>query len=864
MNLPQSKGIREPDGRESVLEFLTALFSENPKGQILIWAKDPASGGKKLSYWGPTPMEVLGRVPTKYLQDWDVYYGIGLSPSDRGPYYRCEAEEIIGIGELWSDFDVAGPGHKESPGKVYPPTFEAIDLILGQGPLPPSFVVCSGGGLQPHWLLDRVWYFKDAEERERAVALIIRWQEHLRSMMQINGWALDSTHDLARVMRLPGTFNHKIKGNPRAVELRPFNVLRRYTLQEIIEAVPASTPARADIFSLSSRAGTEEPNAVAFTIRPDAEPPGELLTTLLDLHPKFKGSWDRNRPDMIDQSPSAYDMSLAVLAASAGWSDQEIVDLLIAWRRKHGIEAKLRKDYYDTTLRKAQAAAFEKLRAIMDEDPEDFAADPDGRGVNSAEILGALERNEVGDADLFVELHRDRFTYDHAAARWYTWAGHHWQEDLTEAVLGGVRRVVGLYYGEMRRQGLTRANAASAGQPSKSADAKRLENLLSRRIRELQARRRMDNVLYLAKTGGQGLGITGDEWDRDPMALAVENGVIDLRSGKLRDGVPGEYLKTFAPIEWKGIDEPRPTWEAFLHSTFNADEALVAFMHRLLGSAICGKIIDHILPILWGSGRNGKTVLLQAVADCLGKDLTGPVDAELLLENKSHRPSGAPQSDLAHLRGRRLAWLSETNENRRINSGKVKVLTGNDFITCRPPYGARQITFVPTHTLFLLTNHRPKADPRDMALWSRVLLIPFTLAFVDKPDPEKPNERQADPDLSEKLRGERAGILAWLVAGCLEWQRTTLDPPQLVRGATKEYRDAEDTFEMFKRECCEEGAKLQVGAADAYQAYRRWCEESGEIAMSANQFGRLMAERFESQKPRAVKIYVGVGLLRSF
>ena len=287
-------------------------------------------------------------------------------------------------------------------------------------------------------------------------------------------------------------------------------------------------------------------------------------------------------------------------------------------------------------------------------------------------------------------------------------------------------------------------------------------------------------------------------------------------------------------------------------------------MHRLLGSAICGKIIDHILPILWGSGRNGKTVLLQAVADCLGKDLTGPVEAELLLENKSHRPSGAPQSDLAHLRGRRLAWLSETNENRRINSGKVKVLTGNDFITCRPPYGVRQITFVPTHTLFLLTNHRPKADPRDMALWSRVLLIPFTLAFVDKPDPEKPNERQADPDLSEKLRAERAGILAWLVAGCLEWQRTTLDPPQLVRGATKEYRDAEDTFEMFLQEWCEEGAELQVGAADAYQAYRRWCEESGEIAMSGNQFGRLMAERFESQKPRAVKIYVGVGLLRSF
>ena len=206
-------------------------------------------------------------------------------------------------------------------------------------------------------------------------------------------------------------------------------------------------------FSLSSRAATGEPTRRRLR-QPDAEPPSELLDALLDLHPKFKDPWDRNRPDIPDQSPSAYDMSLATLTAIAGWSDQEIVDLLIAWRRKHGIEAKLRKDYYDTTLRKAQAAAFEKLRAIMDEAPEDFAADPDGRGVQSAEILGALERNEVGDADLFVELHRDRFIYDHAAARWYTWAGHHWQEDLTEAALGGVRRVVGLYYGEMKRQGI--------------------------------------------------------------------------------------------------------------------------------------------------------------------------------------------------------------------------------------------------------------------------------------------------------------------------------------------------------------------------------------------------------------------------
>lgn len=68
----------------------------------------------------------------------------------------------------------------------------------------------------------------------------------------------------------------------------------------------------------------------------DAEPPGEKLASLFLSNPKFPDTWNRRRMDLQDQSASGYDLALADAAAIDGWGDQEIFNLLIAWRREHG------------------------------------------------------------------------------------------------------------------------------------------------------------------------------------------------------------------------------------------------------------------------------------------------------------------------------------------------------------------------------------------------------------------------------------------------------------------------------------------------------------------------------------------------
>ncbi len=69
-----------------------------------------------------------------------------------------------------------------------------------------------------------------------------------------------------------------------------------------------------------------------------------------------------------------------------------------------------------------------------------------------------------------------------------------------------------------------------------------------------------------------------------------------------------------------------------------------------------------------------------------------------------------------NLRGKRLVWVSETDEGRRLNAGKLKWLTGGDTLTGRGVYERRQVDFRPTHKLLILTNHLPKADAADYAL----------------------------------------------------------------------------------------------------------------------------------------------------
>jgi len=475
----------------------------------------------------------------------------------------------------------------------------------------------------------------------------------------------------------------------------------------------------------------------------------------------------------------------------------------------------------------------------------------------SGYILEALADNEDGDARLYIDQNQGQFVYDVAAGRWFIWNSHYWEKDTLGEATRAIDSVIELYAEEAQRQAWQRLQSEKSGKSDDAKKHKDIENDLLKRIRALQTVTRKDSVLMLARTGRDSLANPGDKWDQKPWLLPCKNCVIDLQTGNTTAGNPEDYLRTVAPVEYHGIETPAPTFERFISEIFNDDMGLVSFIQRLLGYGITGLTNYHVHPIFHGpQGRNGKGTLLEIIKFVLG-DLAYKARSETLLESKHTPGRGSADADTLAFRGKRIIWASETSESRRLNASRIKELCGGDTLNARAVYGRDPVEFSPTHLLILLTNERPQATASDAALWERILLIPFNIRFVD--NPKSDNEKQADHNLLEKLKAEAPGILAWLVRGCIAWQKEGLNQPDIVKAATREYQQEEDLIERFLNDRCLIGDSYEVQHKVLYSTYRTWAEENGLKPISGIKFGTEIQKRFDSYKKRYI-YYIGIEL----
>jgi putative DNA primase/helicase len=194
-----------------------------------------------------------------------------------------------------------------------------------------------------------------------------------------------------------------------------------------------------------------------------------------------------------------------------------------------------------------------------------------------------------------------------------------------------------------------------------------------------------------------------------------------------------------------------------------------------------------------------------------------------------HRNNRGGSNDLAALRGSRMVKISELNDGDRVDEAIIKSLTGGDRITCRFLYG-EYFQYTPSFKIVMLGNHKPKIRGRDLGIWRRIHLLPFSVTIP---------EQDRDPDLLSKLLAELPGILTWAVRGCLEWQRIGLQPPNTVLAEVEAYRKREDIFSQWIDECCVSGNELTTPAKELMESF---VEFSNWRNISPQKFGRMLAE----------------------
>jgi putative DNA primase/helicase len=211
----------------------------------------------------------------------------------------------------------------------------------------------------------------------------------------------------------------------------------------------------------------------------------------------------------------------------------------------------------------------------------------------------------------------------------------------------------------------------------------------------------------------------------------------------------------------------------------------------------------------------------------------GEYAGQVPIESLMAKPgSEGISNDIASLQGLRFVTSSEAEEGKKLAEGKVKQITGTGRLKARFLYG-EYFEFEPTFKIFIDANHKPEIRGTDQAIWSRIKLVPFTVEIK----PEK-----MDKKLLPKLRTEAAGILAWAVRGCLEWQAHGLVEPVAVKGATQSYREEMDTVARFIADACVIG-EGQISSKTLHDAYKEWCKERGEEAVSQSVFGRTLTKK---------------------
>jgi putative DNA primase/helicase len=437
-----------------------------------------------------------------------------------------------------------------------------------------------------------------------------------------------------------------------------------------------------------------------------------------------------------------------------------------------------------------------------------------------------FKRTDAGNAEMFAARHAANLRFDHAAQIWRRWTGHHWTVDRD----GAVRRLA-------KETLRARLDAAA----TLTQDTERKEEI--RWSLQSESRRGLDAMLALAQSE-RPLAVTGDDWDRQPMLLGVQNGVIDLETGALRDGHPDDGITRVAPIACDPT-ATCPRWDRFIAEIFAQHPDLPFYIQRVIGYVLTGLTVEQAILILFGGGANGKSTLVETLLKhVFGADLAWTMPF----------PSASWTDTLgdyqkAMLAGRRLIAASEVAKQGRLNEQLIKSLTGGDVVSARHPYG-RPFTFVPVGKIFLLVNERPQVRDESHGMWRRIKLVPFLETFT------------IDTTLSATLAAEAPGILNWAIRGCLDWQREGLCEPDVVKAATAEYRDEQDQVATFldTRCVCLEGVSVRAGAL--YDAYKQWAADNvrSDDRLSQTAFGKRMKTRVRYDDTGRHTIYYGVGL----
>ena len=340
--------------------------------------------------------------------------------------------------------------------------------------------------------------------------------------------------------------------------------------------------------------------------------------------------------------------------------------------------------------------------------------------------------------------------------------------------------------------------------------------------------------------------------NQNPSTLGFCNGVLDLRHEgpdgyhvRFRPGQPDDCISFEMGRGIVGLDAipflegplaynpnapagTQPKEYAEIMEFFRKiypDPVLLEYCLTLYAACLEGANREQKFYILTGGGSNGKSKIVELLSKTFG-EYQETIGTTALTRKRPD--SGAANPDLVVLKCKRFVSMSEPDEGEKINTASMKQLSGEDIIKARALF-QDQDQFVIMARIFMLCNDLPPVSSMDNGTWRRLRVIPHVAKFVDSDAPIDPanHVHYKDMMLDGKIARWRpffASILVWYFEH--RYLRDCLVEPPNVKAASEQYKEENDSFVAFFKECFAKEHGVEAKIPDIMERYAYWKKEN--------------------------------------
>lgn len=463
-------------------------------------------------------------------------------------------------------------------------------------------------------------------------------------------------------------------------------------------------------------------------------------------------------------------------------------------------------------------AERERLLAAFDDLPTD---EEEAELAERAAADRLAEFGDIANGAAHADRIRGARRYVSATRQWLKWTGARWAAQTAEDVMRDAKATSAAMVSRVAREARRDPGGLAKGRMAKAMALHGSAAALARMVEMAQSERGM----HVASPA---------EFDANPLDLTCRNGILDLRTGVLRQARPHDLVSKLAGAAFDPAARA-PVWERFLQTVI-PDSEVRAFVQRAVGYTLTGSVDEEVFFLAHGTGANGKSVFANVIAAMLG-EFSGSFGAALVTrqkhENEAHRM-------VARLPGLRLALVNETGVGDLWDSGRMKELASRERMSARLLH-KEAFDFMPTAKLWIRTNHLPGSLDAGDGFWRRCVPIPFTTQIA---------AGSRVPDLDRQIiAAELSGVLNWAVAGAVAWARGGLQVPRSIRGEVETYREETDLLGQWIAERTQRDPQSRVPVAEAFRDYEEFCRSLGANAGTAMTFSRAMTARGAKRDP---------------